>query len=178
VTSASFQKIDVGYINERPFFCTAGLGFDAHVSRMFATLKRRGLASYLGLTIREFRQYLPTPVEIEINSAVIRSNCYVLAFANAAQYGNNAMIAPMADIRDGLLDVCLIDELPLRRALRVSVALMTGTLAHSGAAEFHTSCEVRVRSEKPLGYHVDGDFIGESTEHRVRLTPLALEVAT
>lgn len=171
------QCIDVGYINGRPFFCTAGLGFDAHVSRHFADEPKRGLATYIAVTLGRYRGYRSTPIEIELNGQVISTDCYVLAFANAAQYGNNAYIAPLADVQDGLLDICLIDALPLRRALRVSYALATGDLPTSGAAEFHTSRDVRVRSLRPIEFHVDGDYVGEACDYEVRLSPLALKVA-
>lgn len=172
-----FQLIDVGHINQRPFFCTSGLGFDAHISREFARSPRRGLRTYASVTLREFRSYQPTPIQIELNGQVIETDCYVLAFANAAQYGNNAYIAPLADVQDGLLDLCLIDRLPLRRAIRVAYALAVGDLPTSGAAEFHTAREVRVRSDRPLGFHVDGDFVEEAQEFVVDLEPLSLRIA-
>lgn len=177
LVNAETRFIDVGHINERPFFCTAGLGFDAHVSRAFAGAGRRGLRTYVAVTLREFRAYRPTPARIEVNGQAIDTDCYVLAFANAAQYGNNAYIAPLADVQDGLLDLCLIDALPLRRALRVSYALAVGDLPTSGAAEFHTARDVRVNTARPIGFHVDGDYAGEAEEFIVGLTPLALKVA-
>jgi len=174
---AQIQFIDVGHINDRPFFCTAGLGFDAHVSRQFSRAARRGLKTYIGITLREYRAYRPTPIVIEVNGQVIDTDCYVLAFANAAQYGNNAYIAPLADVQDGLLDLCLINALPLRRALRVGYALAVGDLPTSGAAEFHTARDVRVRTARPIGFHIDGDYAGEAQDFVVGLTPLALKVA-
>ena len=174
---AQIRSIDVGHINDRPFFCTSGLGFDAQVSREFARARRRGLRTYVAVTLREFRAYRPTPIEIELNGQLLRTDCYVLAFANAAQYGNNAYKAPLGDMQDGLADLCLIDALPLRRALRVSYALAVGDLPTSGAAEFHTAREVRVRAARPIGYHVDGDYAGEAQDFVVRLDPLALKIA-
>ncbi|OON69251.1 diacylglycerol/lipid kinase family protein [Hymenobacter sp. CRA2] len=168
--------IDVGRLNGRPFFCTAGLGFDAHVSRCFAEAGTRGLATYVRVALREYGRYRPTPVDIELNGQHLRSNCYVLAFANAAQYGNNAYIAPLADIRDGLLDLCLIDSMPLGRALRVAYGLAAGDLPNSGAATYHTTRTVRVRTQQPLGFHLDGDFAGEATDVQVVIEPLALPV--
>ncbi|UPL47526.1 diacylglycerol/lipid kinase family protein [Hymenobacter sublimis] len=177
VCRPTFQRIDVGRINGRPFFCTAGLGFDAHVSKMFARAGTRGLSTYIKVSLREYRRYQPVPVQLELNNQVLATNCYVLAFANAAQYGNNAYIAPRADIQDGLLDVCLIDALPLTRAVRVGVGLALGTLATSGAAVYHTSHHIRVRTEHTLGFHVDGDYVADAAEFEVALEHLALEVA-
>ncbi|MCC3160077.1 YegS/Rv2252/BmrU family lipid kinase [Hymenobacter sp. 15J16-1T3B] len=168
--------IDVGRLNGRPFFCTAGLGFDAHVSRRFAEAGTRGLATYVKVALREYGRYRPTPVTIELGEQRLTSDCYMLAFANAAQYGNNAYIAPLADIRDGLLDLCLIDQMPLSRAIRVAYGLAAGTLPASGAVVYHTARTVRVTSPKNLGFHLDGDFAGEAREVQVDLLPLALPV--
>jgi diacylglycerol kinase (ATP) len=178
VCRPGFQRIDVGHINGHAFFCTAGLGFDAHVSKCFAVAGTRGLSTYVKVALREYRTYRPTPVEVHFNNQTLQTDCYVLAFANAAQYGNNAYIAPLADIRDGLLDLCLIDSLPVLRAARVGLALALGNLPASGAAVFHTSRHIRVHTAAPLGFHVDGDYVGDALDFEVALTPLALEVAT
>ena len=178
VCRPTFQRIDAGRINGRPFFCTAGLGFDAHVSKLFAQAGTRGLGTYVKVALREYRRFRPTPVSISLNGQpVVDTHCYVLAFANAAQYGNNAYIAPRADIQDGLLDVCLIDQLPLLRAVRVGVGLALGTLATSGGAVYHTSRHILVHTQQPLGFHVDGDYVADATEFEVELEHLALEVA-
>ncbi|KUG08716.1 diacylglycerol/lipid kinase family protein [Solirubrum puertoriconensis] len=168
--------IDVGRLNGKPFFCTAGLGFDAHVSRCFAEAGTRGLATYVRVALREYGRYQATPIDIEVNNQHISTDCYVLAFANAAQYGNNAYIAPLANIRDGLLDLCLIDQMPLSRAMRVAYGLAAGDLPTSGAATYHTAQTVRVSSKQPLGFHLDGDFAGEATNIAVVIEPLALPV--
>jgi len=167
----------VGVLNGHPFFCTAGLGFDAHVSQHFALAGSRGLSTYLRVTLREYRRYAPVRVRADLNGEVLATDCYVLAFANASQYGNNAYIAPRADLRDGLLDVCLIDALPVGRAFRVSLAMALGNLPQSRAAEYFRVPRARVESEAPLGFHVDGDYLGHATVFEVELLPLALAVA-
>jgi YegS/Rv2252/BmrU family lipid kinase len=173
-----FSRMDVGRINGHPFFCTAGLGFDAHVSQHFAQAGTRGLSTYVKVTLREYRRFRAVPVRIDMNGQeLLETSCYVLAFANASQYGNNAYIAPLADLRDGLLDVCLIDDLPVWRALKVGLGLAMGTLPQSKAAEYFRTAQARVSAPEPLGFHVDGDYMGHASEFAVELLPLALAVA-
>lgn len=173
-----FDRMDVGLIAGRPFFCTAGIGFDAHVARMFALEKRRGLGSYVRVALREYRSYRPTAVAVRIGDDRLSTDCYVLAFANASQYGNNAYIAPHADLKDGLLDLCLIDRLPPLRAARVGYGLAVGDLPSSSAARYLTVAQAVVEAERPLGFHVDGEYAGEASSFSIGLMPLALEIAT
>ena len=177
LAAPGFSRMDVGVINGHAFFCTAGLGFDAHVSQHFALAGSRGLSTYLQVTLREYRRYRPVPVYATLDEQEISTSCYVLAFANASQYGNNAYIAPRADLRDGLLDVCLIDELPPLRAFRVSLAMALGNLPQSRAAEYFRVPRGRVVAAAPIGFHVDGDYLGHGTEFDVNVLPLALAVA-
>ena len=170
-------RMDVGRLNGHAFFCTAGLGFDAHVSQHFATAGTRGLRTYLRVTLREYRRYRATPIQLTLNGETRATDCYVLAFANAAQYGNNAYIAPQADLRDGLLDLCLIDALPPLRALRVSLAMALGTLPRSRAAEYFRTVAAHVTTARPMGFHADGDYLGHASDFVVELLPLALAVA-
>ena len=114
---------------------------------------------------------------MDLNGQQQETNCYVLAFANASQYGDNVYIAPRADLRDGLLDVCLIDALPIVRAFRVSMAMALGNLPNTNAAEYFRVPRGRVVAKAPIGFHVDGDYQGHATEFSVELLPLALAVA-
>ena len=177
LAAPAFSRMDVGVMNGHPFFCTAGLGFDAHVAQHFAQAGTRGLSTYLRVTLREYRRYQPVAVRADLDGQTLTTDCYVLAFANASQYGNNAYIAPRADLRDGLLDVCLIDALPVGRAIRVSLGMALGNLPQTRAAEYFRVPRGRVVAAAPLGFHVDGDYQGHATEFAVELRPLALAVA-
>ncbi|GHA56423.1 diacylglycerol/lipid kinase family protein [Pontibacter akesuensis] len=169
-------SIDSGSINGHPFFTTAGIGFDAYISSVFAGNKKRGLQTYVELVMKEVLKYKHLPVKASINGNVIDTDCFVMAFANAAQYGNNAYIAPMADIRDGHLDVCLVRRLDLIKALNLSYCMLTKTLAHSDSAEYFTTQHVEVHTEEPMMFHADGDYLGKSTAFDVQLLPLSLKV--
>lgn len=177
LAAPTLSRMDVGVINGHPFFCTAGLGFDAHVSQHFAQAGSRGLSTYLQVTLREYRRYQSVPVRVDLDGHAFDTDCYVLAFANASQYGNNVYIAPLADLRDGLLDVCLIDALPVGRAMRVSLAMALGNLPQTKAAEYFRVPRGRVVAAAPIGFHVDGDYLGHATEFVVELLPLAMAVA-
>lgn len=172
----TFGRIDSCAINGHPFFCTAGIGFDGLVSSVFAKSTRRGLSAYLQLVVREFRNFQSKPAMVRVNKHELQANFFVMAFANASQYGNNAYIAPMANIQDGLLDVCLIRHVGLAEAIQLGYGLLTKQIAHSNLAEFHTCSTVHVQSEEPQYFHADGEFIGEAREFEVQLFPSSLEV--
>lgn len=168
--------IDTGTINSHPFFCTAGLGFDGYISSVFAQSKRRGLQTYARLIWQEFRTFLPLEATLSFNQQEIITNCFVVAFANASQYGNNAHIAPRADIRDGLLDVCLIRELDFKKAFHLGLGMLTKQVIAGSNAEYFTTTAIRVTSQHAFKFHADGEYVGEATQFDVDINPLSLSV--
>lgn len=177
ISEASAFNMDVGRINGRPFFCTAGIGFDAHVARHFARMPRRGLTTYLQTVIARYSKYGPTIIDTNVSGKHLNTSCFLMVFANASQYGNNAFIAPHADLSDGLLDICLLDNLPLPRAIRAGLALMTGSLPVSEQEAYHTSAAISVTCSNPMEFHVDGEFAGKASSFEIALSPLELRVA-
>ncbi|MFD3003517.1 diacylglycerol/lipid kinase family protein [Pontibacter toksunensis] len=168
--------IDSGTINDHPFVTTAGIGFDAYISSVFAGSKKRGLQSYVELIMKEVRNYKHLPVNVSINGRELDTDCFVMAFANAAQYGNNAYIAPEADIEDGLLDVCLVRRLDLIKALNLSYCMLTNQLAHADSAEYFKTKHIKVETEEPMMFHADGEYVGKVSAFDVHVQPLSLRV--
>ena len=50
----NIEALDYCTANDRPFFCTCGVGFDAHVSQKFAEARKRGPLSYIQKTLVEY----------------------------------------------------------------------------------------------------------------------------
>ena len=91
INEANVRAIDYGIISGHPFFCTCGVGFDAFVSLKFADSGKRGLLSYLENTLQESLTYKPETYEIENSTGTVKYKAFLIACANASQYGNNAI---------------------------------------------------------------------------------------
>ena len=105
LNAGNVKTIDYGIIDNHPFFCTCGVGFDAFVSLKFADSGKRGLLTYLENTLHESLTYQPETYEIENSTGTVRYKAFLIACANASQYGNNAYIAPQASLTDGMMDI-------------------------------------------------------------------------
>ena len=70
--------IDGALANGRPFFCTAGMGFDAHIGKLFASGKQRGFSNYVRLILQEFLNFAPQQYAIEVDGKKIDRECFVV----------------------------------------------------------------------------------------------------
>ena len=118
--------IDYGKINDVPFFCTCGVGFDAFVSLQFSKAGRRGPLIYLEKTLLESLKYKPETYELEMDGSTLRYKAFLIACGNASQYGNNAYITPQATLNDGLLDVTILEPFTVLDVPALSFQFQTG----------------------------------------------------
>lgn len=169
--------IDACFMNDIPFFCTAGVGFDAYVAHQFAAQGARGLKTYAKMALKSFRTYQPETYTIGYRGREFSKTAFSITFANATQYGNNAMISPSSKTDDGLIDLVILKPFPFGAAPIIGVRLFRGTLPNSRYIEMDTSTLFSLTSEKPLLIHFDGEPMQLKSNHiTVRLEPKSLKV--
>jgi len=175
----NIQEIDAGVFNDRYFFSTAGIGFDALVARKFQEFAFRGPIPYFLISLKEFFKYRPQKTVLEIEGETIERTPLFTVFANTPQYGNGAVIAPDADYLDGLLDICMLDKVSALETIMNLPRLFTGGL---NKAPFYSSMkarELRVLMEMDeVSFHVDGEPGQCGREISIRTLPKALRVCT
>ena len=115
------KPLDYGIINDHPFFCTCGMGFDAFISMKFAEAGKRGPITYMQKVLEEGLSYEPETYVIEDEDGTHRYKAFLVSAANASQYGNNAYIAPQASMSDGLLDIIIMEPFDLIDAPQVAI---------------------------------------------------------
>jgi YegS/Rv2252/BmrU family lipid kinase len=175
----STRHIDAGDINGRLFFHISGLGFDAHVAQVFATLPRdrRGLSSYIQAGVQEFFSY---PAEfcrviadgVPVSSAPV----LLLALANTRQWGNNVRIAPQACPDDGRLDLVIVEHGSTWVRCVRGWRIWRGAADRASGVVTRRFVEATISAAGDMPLHIDGEPAGVTREVRVRVLPRALAV--
>ena len=148
---------DYAIVNDHPFFCTFGVGFDAAVSERFAKQKKRGSFMYVKSAFEEYRGYKPKCYTISANGKIITEEALIVACCNSSQYGNNAYIAPMASMTDGLLDIIIVHAgSPLNTAV-LGVDLFTGYINRNTLIQSFKAPEAVIYRSEEGPAHVDGE---------------------
>lgn len=170
------EVIDSAKLNGQPFFNMAGMGFDAHISEVFAHGKKRGLFSYLKSSLQEIANYKAQTYRIEIDGIPYTSEAFMLSFANSSQYGNNAHISPHASVQDGLLDVCMIKKFPLWRFPEMGIRMITKTADKTKYVTIIRGKHITIERNSPGPVHLDGEPQNIGTAVEIELVPNSLKV--
>jgi len=171
-------SIDSGTLSGRPFFCTAGIGFDASLASRFNAAPVRGLPSYLALSAMEYAHYHPQKYRIFARGQVFEREAFLITFANCAQWGNNIYIAPGASVTDGLLDMVIWKKTPVVEFPFTAVRLFMRNINHSDYIENIRGPRFCIERSQEGWAHVDGEHVQMGKELIVEVHPASLRVVT
>jgi diacylglycerol kinase (ATP) len=152
-----YINTDVLIINDRTCINVAGTGFDSYVAHNFNNLRRRGFWNYVITAIKIAFMIKPFPVTIKTNKETIEEKVYMVSVANTRQFGNNALIAPMAIPNDGKFNIAIVKPFAKVLIPFFAIKMLTGTLRESRYLKY-------LESENPISinsrenkYHIDGE---------------------
>ena len=178
LNDCEITDLDYGIINEHPFFCTCGVGFDAFISEKFAEAGKRGPITYLENILKEGLKYEPETYEIEAENGTIKKKAFLISCANASQYGNNAYIAPQASMSDGMIDVIIMEPFDALEASQISIEMFNKTLDKNNKIKTFRSKEIKIYRKAPGVIHYDGDPVETGKEIVVTLKEKGIKILT
>ncbi len=176
INQGLIETIDYGRINGLCFFCTCGVGFDAFVSLKFATAGKRGVLTYLEKTLQEGLTYQPETYELETVDGTYKYKAFLVACANASQYGNNAYIAPAATLTDGLLDITVLEPFTMLEVPALAFQLFNKRIDQNSHFKTFRCKKLTIKREKPGVMHFDGDPIEGGCDIEVEVISKGLKV--
>ena len=154
-------RIDSATINGTPFFCTAGVGFDAQVAADYAKAEGRGLITYAKEAVRDWFSNKPGEYVIETEEGTIQTKALLITVGNANQWGNDYFITPRASLFDGKLDIAIVKPASVASNLKMVWQLRHKTLYRNNDVVFLKSSFVRI--ELLSGESTPAHFDGEAT---------------
>ena len=151
------QQIDVCKINSQRFLCTSGIGFDAQVADKMSKATTRGFMRYIQLTIQESIAFKPFKIKMTVDDLLIEKSVFLVTFANATQFGNNARIAPNASMTDGLMDVVVVNPFHKIWLPVFGLGLFTRLIPKLPFVENYKAKKVEIEFVDTSFYHFDGE---------------------
>ena len=98
--------------------------------------------------------------------------------ANASQYGNNAFIAPHANIQDGRMDVTILSPFMPLDIAPLAIQLFTKQIDRNSKIKTMKAQQVTIIRQHPGVMHLDGEPIVADRRIDITVEPKALHVLT
>ncbi len=176
INQCVIHDLDYCLIDGHKFFCTCGLGFDAFISFKFAESGKRGLISYVQQVLETGLKYRPQTYELTTEEDAKEYKAMLVTCANASQYGNNAYIAPQASMRDGLLDVVIIEPFNIMEIPQIVIDMFSKTLNKSSRIKTFRTRHLHVHRSSEGPIHYDGEPVMAGADVDISIVPKGIKV--
>ena len=169
---------DAFTINGRFSCMLSGIGFDAQVAHDFAKMKKRGLWTYVRISVANFFDAVEYPFTLRFKGKEISTDAFFIAVANGNQFGNNFTIAPRASLHDGLLDIIVVQKMSkLQVLMSVFYQMKYGEVQKEKFRKerilYYQLSELEILNPRLAPVHVDGDPAGTAAVLSVKAIPQA-----
>ena len=168
--------VDYGLANNRLFVSTCGTGFDALVADNFAGSNKRGFMTYLQSVLKEAFSYQPQTYHIVGDGLDVTHKAFLITFANANQWGYEALIAPKASVQDGKMDIMLMSSHALLGSASLALRLFAGSIDDSHFMDTIRAKDVTLERESAAPFHIDGDPVEMEKDIHIKIVADGLRV--
>jgi len=150
--------IDTIILNDKFYVASiAGVGFDAFIARLMKAAKVRGFSAYLNLILREYPSYESKDYHLVVDGKEYDRKAWFTTFANSNQFGYNAAVAPQAKLDDGLIDISIVDKVPIDHVAITGSLLYANHFELSQHVEMLKAHEVFVSGNVDKWVNIDGE---------------------
>ena len=164
--------IDTGLVNGEPFVNVAGFGFDVDVLDQVEFYKKRiknGSLAYLMGLLRSITKPTLRKATITVDGGEpFEKDVLLIAAGNGTDFGAGMKVTPLADFRDGLLDVCIIHDTKFPKLLAVLPKFLKGQHIGSKYVTYTKARTVTAVCEPASRLDIDGE--------RENSTPVTFEI--
>jgi YegS/Rv2252/BmrU family lipid kinase len=170
------RAIDTGLVNDFPFFNAMGLGFEADIAVRFSRQTNRGLAGYIRVGLPSFFAHHPERCRVRHPGGVTDVDAFTLAVMNSDQYGNDARVAPGAQLDDGRFELISVPQVNFLGACTLLYRLGTDSFDRVRAVTRLGGDRFEIERAKPGWIHTDGEPRATTAKLEISLKPHSLRI--
>lgn len=171
------HAVDIGRVEGHAYGCVLGLGLDTPaLETINRSIVRRSRPLYTWAALKALCTYTPRHVRVEGDDWCFEGRAVFVAVSNTRTYAGGMRLTPQAQVRDGLLDVCIVAADRLPRLMGRFGRIVRGRHAASSGVVLRQSARVVLTTETPTPVTLDGELTALKAPLEVRAEPGALRL--
>jgi len=177
IAQANTRRVDIGRCNDFYFANSLGVGFDAQVAMEANRMQWLSGNLVYGLALAKiliFQHQLPD-VYIRYDGKSMHTSITLISVSNGRSEGGSFLLAPDAEINDGLFDVVIARGLSRLGILKLIPRVMRGTHIGHPAVNILKTRKLLIESDMGLPVHADGEICYlDAHSLKIEILPQAL----
>ena len=170
-------RIDTASLNGRRFLnvSTGGIGAEATAETPSHFKESMGEIAYAITGLRKLADYSPTHGVFRSGGFVLECDFLLFAIGSSRSSGGGALVTPHASLTDGLLDLCIVEDMTRRDFARTVLKLRKGEHVGDAGVHYVRVPDLTIETGAPVSVNVDGEVSG-ATRLDYRARPRDLNV--
>lgn len=138
-----------------------GAGFDSEVNEHANRVRfLKGAAKYVYSTLVTLLRFSPGAFAVTVDGEQHEFRGMMLAVGNGSSYGGGMKVCPGALSDDGLLEVCVIQELSRWQFVKAFPKVFKGRHLEHPAVRMLRGREIEISADRPFQVYADGERVG------------------
>jgi len=172
--------VDLGEMNGRRFLnvSSGGVGAEATADTPTQAKAALGPLAYAITGVRKIGDLAPCRATISAPGFEMAGEFLLFAVGNARATGGGTTVTPRARMTDGLLDVCLVEAMPLASFGKLMLKLRKGQHLGEDGVHYRQLPALRLHSDMDVAVNLDGEPLSAKLlEYQVLPRALMIHVA-
>lgn len=171
VSRGSEKVVDILKLNDSYSINMIAMGVDAKTNEIIIKYKKnpllKGFAYYIGI-IESFFIQRESHVTISIDEdKSFEKTILMMVCGKGKCYGRDFNATPFANVLDGKMDICIVDNIPVRRMIRLLPLYTKGTHIESDLSKdvvlYKKATKVKIDSLNEIVISLDGETMREKS---------------
>ncbi len=158
ILAGAEQKLDYIKLADRRCLNVCGLGMDVDVLVKYASMKHfSGKIKYYLSLFYVLTHFKPHRVKFKVGGVEKEQDVFMVAVANGSYIGGGMPISPESDVRDGMLDLVVIDNLKKGKILPALLKFLGGKIHLQPYTKVYKATEAEVEILDDGKIQIDGE---------------------
>lgn len=177
------SAVDIGLCGDRAFInvCAVGAFSEIGYSVPDEAKSAVGRLAYYAEGFRMFRgkDFLKSgfDVHIDCDGELIDSKAMIVMVSNSNSVGGFSKISPKADVKDGLLELAVIEEMSMTKVFELFRTIGVGKHIDHDHFIYRHGKKITLRADKPMHVDIDGEK-GPCLPQTIQVVPGAVQLIT
>ena len=176
VSTTYFLPLDLLIINDK-YLCThlSDIGTNALLVKNYEEAGDKGMWGYAKHLISSIQQSDLMHYKITTPEETHYKEGYMLMIANAHKYGTGVQISE-GSVSDGMFEICNVQKIDLESAIKVGLTAINIFIDKNMFTDVITCKEATISIEPQAHLQIDGEYIGEVSEMKIKIMSSAIKV--
>ena len=172
---SNYMEMDMICINGKKSLHLSDIGLNAQLVKNYENSDTRGMWGYALQAITTLSEKDP-PFHAVVNAdgQTIECEAQMIVIANSQKYGTGVTINPNGRMNDGKFEIIILKNLDLITIGRIAAGNMP---LESGDVEIIPADKATIKTQVPVHFQIDGEYVGEETELDIYILHRQMKVA-